>query len=201
MPQITCPTCTNPLSIPQNYAGRSFTCPHCGETVAAPKPQSKTHTVPDSTPPPIKPPAKRRGFLTAPLITGWPSTIVRAGLLSFLALWAFNLTTQRLWDYRVSYIADGTDFGTRLDAFGSDGWEAFSARRATETASNRMGYEIIFKRAKSHWLREVVLLALLSIVVVWLLGVHARKKCPACAEWIRSAAKVCKHCARDVPAP
>ncbi len=27
------------------------------------------------------------------------------------------------------------------------------------------------------------------------------KKCPACAEWVKREALVCKHCGRDLPGP
>ncbi len=42
-------------------------------------------------------------------------------------------------------------------------------------------------------------LAILLFFVSGIASANERRKCPFCAEWIQSAATVCKHCGRDLP--
>jgi hypothetical protein len=48
-----------------------------------------------------------------------------------------------------------------------------------------------------------LLLGPLAFLMYFVSGVAGRddanRKCPFCAEWIKAAAKVCKHCHREVP--
>jgi hypothetical protein len=47
-----------------------------------------------------------------------------------------------------------------------------------------------------------LLLGPLAILMFLVSGVSSgdkRRKCPSCAEWVQAAAKVCKHCRRDLP--
>jgi hypothetical protein len=43
-------------------------------------------------------------------------------------------------------------------------------------------------------------LAVLMFGVSGVSSAKERKKCPFCAEWIQTAATVCKHCRKDLPA-
>ena len=42
-------------------------------------------------------------------------------------------------------------------------------------------------------------LAVLMFAVSGVGGKPTTRKCPHCAEWVQAAAKVCKHCHRDIP--
>ena len=48
------------------------------------------------------------------------------------------------------------------------------------------------------------LLGPLAILMFFISGISSAdergRKCPACAEWVKQDAKVCKHCRHDLPA-
>lgn len=56
---------------------------------------------------------------------------------------------RQKWEYRVVSVPDA-QFETMMNAFGADGWDVVSARRASDGTAT-FSYELILKRTVSRW--------------------------------------------------
>ena len=83
----------------------------------------------------------------------WQPTVAVLLLALLVGVAAYHTITSQpsspRYEYKIESIPDAS-FKASMDAAGFEGWEAISARRASDGASSpTFSYEVIFKRAVS----------------------------------------------------
>ncbi|WP_163665058.1 DUF4177 domain-containing protein [Adonisia turfae] len=89
----------------------------------------------------------QKAFQRFRLVQETVSAISLLGILGVLLL--NSLTGQKIqranWEYKIESVPD-LIFEEVMDEMGSDGWELAFARRANNSLTDEVNYEVIFKR-------------------------------------------------------
>lgn len=160
----TCPSCAQQVNAPNNAAGKQAKCPRCQQLITIPGGANgpgaiaPVHMAPAPLPAPTPEPIPAPASSQPPQGPHGLWHLVPALLLAVVALLALNLvltlvttfrgtpTASAAWEYKTMGILD-TEFDSKMDELGRQGWEVAVARRAMSGGVLPL-YEVIFKRRR-----------------------------------------------------